>query len=283
MSVHTALGVHGEAPMCTARRRRTAAAAGGDVCRRDRARGDRAVDAADPRDQRPTTFRPYRGPVAGHCVVFDMDGVLVDSEPLWARARQDLVRAAGGRWLPEAETAMMGISSDRWSAYMHDRLRLGHLAPPRIRAEVISRMLALYHEWVPLLPGARAAVEAAAARWPLAVASGSDRVLLDAVLAGSGLGTYFAATVAGDEVREGKPAPMIYGEACRRLGAAPGDCLAVEDSGAGIESALAAGMKVVAVPRPGFEPDPDVLAAATVVLPDLTRLGPDLVAGLLAA
>lgn len=73
-----------------------------------------------------------------HCVVFDMDGVLVDSEPLWARARQDLVRTAGGRWLPEAETAMMGISSDRWSAYMHDRLGLRHLTPERIRVEVIG-------------------------------------------------------------------------------------------------------------------------------------------------
>jgi HAD superfamily hydrolase (TIGR01509 family) len=221
--------------------------------------------------------------VVKHCVVFDMDGVLVDSEPLWARARQDLVRSACGRWLPEAETAMMGISSDRWSAYMHDRLGLGHLTPERIRAEVISRMLALYDERVPLLPGAREAVEATAARWPLAVASGSDRALLDAVLASSGLAACFAATIAGDEVAEGKPAPLIYAEVCRLLHAVPGDCLAIEDSGAGIDSALAARMKVVAVPRPGFEPDPDVLDRATVVLPDLTRLTPDLVAGLLAA
>jgi beta-phosphoglucomutase-like phosphatase (HAD superfamily) len=131
--------------------------------------------------------------VSGSCVVFDLDGVLVDSEPLWVRARQDLVRAAGGRWLAEAETAMMGISSDSWSAYMRDRLGLGQLAPERIRAEVIARMIALYRERA-LLPGARAAVEATAARWPLAVASGSDRDLLDAVLASSGLTGYFAAT-----------------------------------------------------------------------------------------
>jgi HAD superfamily hydrolase (TIGR01509 family) len=212
-----------------------------------------------------------------------MDGVLVDSEPLWVRARQDLVRAAGGRWLPEAETAMMGISSDRWSAYMHDRLGLEHLTPERIRAEVIERMIALYRAQVPLLPGARAAVETTAARWPLAVASGSDRVLLDTVLASSGLADCFTATVAGDEVVEGKPAPLIYEEACRRLGVAPGRCLAIEDSGAGIESALAAGMKVVAIPRLGFEPGPGVLSRATAVLPDLTRLDPDLVTGLLAS
>jgi HAD superfamily hydrolase (TIGR01509 family) len=220
--------------------------------------------------------------VARQGVVFDMDGVVVDSEPLWARARRDLVRAACGRWLPEAETAMMGISSDRWSAYMHERLGLGHLTPGRIRHEVIDRMVALYREQVPLLPGARSAVEATADRWPLAVASGSDRVLLDTVLASSGLGRCFTATVAGDEVAEGKPAPLIYQEACRRLAAAPRDCLAIEDSSAGIESALVAGMKVVAVPRPGFEPEPGVLARSTAVLPDLTRLDADLVAGLLA-
>jgi beta-phosphoglucomutase-like phosphatase (HAD superfamily) len=181
--------------------------------------------------------------VAKSRVVFDMDGVLVDSEPLWVRARQDLVRAAGGRWLPEAETAMMGISSDRWSAYMHDRLGLEHLTPERIRAEVIERMIALYRAQVPLLPGARAAVETTAARWPLAVASGSDRVLLDTVLASSGLADCFTAT----------------------------------------ESALAAGMKGVAIPRLGFEPGPGVLSRATAVLPDLTRLDPDLVTGLLAS
>jgi HAD superfamily hydrolase (TIGR01509 family) len=215
------------------------------------------------------------------CVVFDMDGVIVDSEPLWVRARQDLVREAGGRWLPEAETAMMGISSDRWSVYMRDRLGLQDMTPAEIRDEVIGRMVALYGAEVPLLPGAREAVEATARRWRLGIASGSDRVLLDTVLTATGLRDRFAATVAGEEVAAGKPAPLIYQEACRRLGADPRACLAIEDSGSGIESALAAGMRVVAVPRPGFEPDPGVLARATAVLPDLTRLSTDLVGGLL--
>jgi HAD superfamily hydrolase (TIGR01509 family) len=212
------------------------------------------------------------------CVVFDMDGVLVDSEPMWVRARQDLVRSAGGRWLPEAETAMMGISSDRWSAYMRDRLGLGHLTAEEIRTGVIDRMVALYREHVPLLPGARSAVEVAAARCPIAVASGSDRVLLDTVLACAGLARFFTGTVAGDEVAVGKPAPLIYLKACGLLGAAPRRCVAVEDSGAGIESAVAAGMTVVAVPRPGFEPRAEVLAMATAVLPDLLGLDDLLVA-----
>ena len=215
-------------------------------------------------------------------VVFDMDGVLVDSEPLWMRARKDLVAVAGGRWRAEAETAMMGISSDRWSAYMRDRLDMQSHTAEQIRAEVIGRMIDLYREHVPLLPGARAAVEAMASRWPLAVASGSDRVLLDTVLASTGLGQHFVATVAGDEVTEGKPEPMIYEEVCRRLDADPEHCVAIEDSGAGIVSALAAGTKVVAVPRPGFQPQPEILARATVVLPDLTVLDADRMAAIMA-
>jgi HAD superfamily hydrolase (TIGR01509 family) len=218
---------------------------------------------------------------AGACVVFDMDGVIVDSEPLWVRARKDLVRDAGGHWLPAAETAMMGISSDRWSVYMRDRLGLEAMTPAQIRTEVIGRMVALYGAEVPLLPGAREAIEATARCWRIGVASGSDRVLLDTVLSATGLRDRFAATVAGEEVAVGKPAPLIYQEVCRRLGADPRRCLAIEDSGSGIESALAAGMSVIAVPRPGFEPADEVLARATAVLPALTRLSADLVRSVL--
>ena len=218
---------------------------------------------------------------AGVCVVFDMDGVIVDSEPLWVRARKDLVREAGGRWLPEAETAMMGISSDRWSVYMRDRLGLRAMTPAQIRDGVIGRMVALYGAEVPLLPGAREAIEATGRHWRLGVASGSDRVLLDTVLSATGLRDRFSATVSGEEVAAGKPDPLIYQEVCRRLGVDPRSCLAIEDSGSGIESALAAGMSVVAVPRPGFVPDPEVLARASTVLPDLTRLSADLVRSVL--
>lgn len=215
-------------------------------------------------------------------VVFDMDGVIVDSEPLWVRARQDLVRAAGGRWIPEAETAMMGISSDEWSVYMRDRLGLHDLAPAEIRAEVIGRMVRLYEDGVPFLPGAREAIEALS-RWPLAVASGSDRVLLQTVLAVGRLAGRFAATVSGEDVAEGKPSPLIYQEACRRLGADPARSVAIEDSGSGILSAAAAGMAVVAVPRPGFLPAAELLERATLVLPDLTGLDATTIAELLPA
>jgi HAD superfamily hydrolase (TIGR01509 family) len=144
---------------------------------------------------------------------------------------------------------------------------------------VIDRMVAHYRLHVPLLPGASSAVEAAAARGPVAVASGSDRVLLDTVAESSGLARLFTATVASDEVTDGKPAPLIYLTACALLGVEPARSVAVEDSGAGIESALAAGMAVVAVPRPGFEPSPSVLARAGAVLPDLLGLDDLLTSG----
>ena len=214
-------------------------------------------------------------------VVFDMDGVIVDSEPLWVRARKDLVREAGGRWIPEAETAMMGISSDRWSAYMRDHLALDMTAE-RIRDEVIARMLGLYRVSVPLMSGAREAVVALSRRWRLGIASGSDRILLDAVLDSSRLTGYFRAAVSGEDVADGKPSPLIYQEACRRLDARPQACVAIEDSGSGIVSALRAGMKVIAVPRPGFEPAAEVLRAATMVLPDLIGLRPEVVARILS-
>jgi HAD superfamily hydrolase (TIGR01509 family) len=214
-------------------------------------------------------------------VVFDMDGVIVDSEPLWVRARKDLVQQANGRWIPEAETAMMGISSDRWSVYMRDYLELD-MTPEQIRDEVIRRMIELYRESVPLIPGAREAIETLGRRWRIALASGSDRVLLDTVLASSGLTGHFAATVAADDVSEGKPSPLIYLEACRRLDLRPGACVAIEDSGSGIASALAAGMKVIAVPRPGFEPGVEILGRATLVLPALTELHPDVMARVMA-
>jgi HAD superfamily hydrolase (TIGR01509 family) len=210
-----------------------------------------------------------------------MDGVIVDSEPLWIRARKELVRRAHGRWIPEADTAMMGIGSDRWSAYMRDHLKLD-LTAEQIRAEVIQGMIRLYGESVPLIPGARKAIETIGERWRLGLASGSDRVLLDTVLELGRLGDYFEVTVSAEDVAEGKPSPLIYEEACRRLGATPAACVAIEDSGSGIASALAAGMKVIAVPRPDFEPSDEILSRATLVLPDLLALQPDVVQQVLA-
>jgi HAD superfamily hydrolase (TIGR01509 family) len=206
-------------------------------------------------------------------VVFDLDGVIVDSEHVWDEVRQRLAEERGGRWHDRASRDMMGMSSLEWSRYMHDVIGLAE-PPEQINAEVVRRLVAMYSEELPLLPGAVEAVEALAARWPLALASSSNRELIDLVLSISGLERLFAATVSSEEVARGKPAPDVYLEAARRLNVAAERCAAVEDSENGIRSAKAAGMRVVAIPNPRYPPAADALAAADVVLPSVAALTP---------
>ena len=206
-------------------------------------------------------------------VVFDLDGVIVDSEHVWDEVRQRLAEERGGRWHDEASRDMMGMSSLEWSRYMHDVIGLPE-PPEEINAEVVQRLVAVYREALPLLDGAVEAVEALAGRWPLGLASSSNRELIDLVLRVSGLERRFAATVSSEEVPRGKPAPDVYLEAARRLEVAAERCAAVEDSENGIRSAKAAGMRVVAIPNPQYPPAEDALAAADVVLPSVAALTP---------
>jgi HAD superfamily hydrolase (TIGR01509 family) len=206
-------------------------------------------------------------------VVFDLDGVIVDSEHVWDEVRQRLAQERGGRWHDQASRDMMGMSSVEWSRYMHAVIGLAE-SPEEINAEVVRRLVGVYREELPLLDGAVEAVEALGKRWPLGLASSSDRELIDLVLRVSGLERWFAATVSSEEVPRGKPAPDVYLEAARRLGVAAERCAAVEDSENGIRSARAAGMRVVAVPNPRYPPAGDALAAADVVLPSVAALTP---------
>jgi HAD superfamily hydrolase (TIGR01509 family) len=211
-------------------------------------------------------------------VVFDLDGVLVDSEQLWAAAREQLVRERGGTWRENATRAMMGMSSREWSRYMHDELQVD-LAPEAISSEVVARLERLYRERLPLLPGASEAVAAMHARWPLGLASSANREIIELVLELAELGRLFAATVSSEEVPRGKPAPDVYLETARRLGVRPDRCAAVEDSSNGLRSAAAAGMTVVAVPNPHFPPEEDTLRLAAIVIESLNELRPELLAG----
>ena len=208
-------------------------------------------------------------------VVFDLDGVLVDSEQVWDDARRELVAELGGTWTDDATRAMMGMSSLEWSRYMHDELGVG-LEPSAISAAVVQKLEELYRRDLPLLPGAREAVRALAERWPLGLASSSNREIIDLVLELAGLTDAFAATVSSEEVARGKPAPDVYLEAARRLGVAPGDCAAVEDSTNGLRSAAAAGMTVIAFPNEVFPPAEDALCLATSVITSLDELRPTL-------
>ena len=204
-------------------------------------------------------------------VVFDMDGVLIDSEPVWERVRRNFVATRGGRWPDDAQDRMMGMSTAEWSAYMSSDFGL-RAAAPRVAELVIAAMAAEYTAHLPLLPGAVDAVRDLSARWPLAVASSAPKSLIEAVLDVSGPRSAFAAAVSSEEVRRGKPAPDVYLEAAARLGIPPAACAAVEDSTNGLRSAAAAGLAVIAVPRPEYPPAAAALDQARLVIDSLTEL-----------
>ena len=210
-------------------------------------------------------------------VVFDLDGVLLDSEQGWDEVREQLVRERGGRWHDRAQRNMMGMSSREWSRYMQDELGVPD-PPEQISDQVVLRLEARYRRRLPLLPGAREAVERLAARWPLGLASSSNRELIDLALELMGVAQLFRATVSSEEVARGKPAPDVYLEAASRLGVEPSRAAAIEDSHNGILAAKAAGMRVIAIPNPHFPPSEDALARAELVLSSLSRLTPETVA-----
>ena len=206
-------------------------------------------------------------------VVFDLDGVLVDSEAVWDEVRKRFTEENGGHWHEGAQRDMMGMSSVEWSSYVRDRLGV-QMDPERISTEVAERVADLYREHLPLLPGAVESVRRLAADWPLGLASSSNRHVIDLVLEVAGIADCFQATVSSEEVGAGKPSPDVYLEAARRLDADPSATVAIEDSTNGIRSAHAAGMTVVAVPNRDFPPDPGALALAAVRLDSLEELTP---------
>ena len=212
-------------------------------------------------------------------VVFDLDGVLIDSEPVWEQVRRGLVAERGGHWAPDAQRRLMGMSTPEWARYLSEDLGVG-LPPDQVARVVIDRMTARYTEHVPLMDGAVAAVHRVAARWPLAVASSAPAVLIQTVLTAAGLRSCFSVVMSTEQVAHGKPAPDIYLAVTAALGCPPPDSAAVEDSSNGLRSAAAAGLLVIAIPQPQYPPDPDALARASLVLPSLAGLTADGVAAL---
>jgi HAD superfamily hydrolase (TIGR01509 family) len=211
-------------------------------------------------------------------VVFDLDGVLLDTEEVWDEARREIAEERGGRWRADAQQAMMGMSSPEWSRYMHDVIGVPD-SPDRISEEVVERLAELYRRQLPLVDGAVGAVRRIGADWPLGIASSSNRPLIDLFLELTRMRELFRATVSSEEVAQGKPAPDVYLEAALRLEVAPGRCAAIEDSENGIRSARSAGMRVVAIPNRVFPPGPEALTMADVVLDSLDELAPEAIAG----
>ncbi len=206
-------------------------------------------------------------------IAFDLDGTLIESERVWEAARCGVTEAAGGRWRSDAQLSMMGLSTPEWIAYMQRELGVA-LEAEAIKAQVLHRIALAYREKLPLIAGAAEAVSALGARWPLAVASSSPRSLIELALEISGLADAFDGVVSSEEVAKGKPAPDVYLRACELLGSAPQRSAAIEDSGAGVRAARAAGMPVVIIPGTEFPPEPQVLATADLVLDSIERLGP---------
>jgi HAD superfamily hydrolase (TIGR01509 family) len=203
-------------------------------------------------------------------VVFDLDGVLIDSEQVWDDVREGLARERGGHWHEAAQRDMMGMSSPEWSRYMHERIGLRE-SPAEINRIVVERMLEQYKNGPPWLPGALDTVRRLSDAFILGLASSSNRELIDAVLEAGGIADLFKATVSSEEVAGGKPAPDVYLEVARRLGVEPTECTAVEDSHNGIRAAKTAGMRCVAIPNPHFPPG-DAVAEADLVLTSLAEL-----------
>ncbi len=212
-------------------------------------------------------------------VVFDMDGLLVDSEPCWYQARRDMAAAVGKEWNEEDVRACMGVSTLEWVAYMIKRLDLD-LSPAQVQQQMLDRLLALYQVRIPFLPGSVQAVQLAAAHFPTALASGSHQSLIDAVLRDPRLQGKFQVVVCSDDVPAGKPAPDVYLETAKQLELKPEDCVCLEDSGNGILAGCAAGMRVIAVPNPKYPPRPDILARADRVLNSLDEFSLELLEAL---
>ena len=204
-------------------------------------------------------------------VVFDLDGVIVDSEQVWDEVREQYTRDSGGTYGPNAARDMMGMSAPEWSRYMAESLDVPG-TPDEINTAIVQRMLQRYGDAPPLISGAVDAVRAVGERFPLGLASSSNPELIEVVLRVTGLDQVIRVAVSSQEVARGKPAPDVYVETARRLDVAPEDCVAVEDSHNGIRSAEAAGMRVIAVPNPHYPPDEEALALADVVVASVAEV-----------
>ena len=202
-------------------------------------------------------------------MIFDLDGVLVDSERIWDEVRQTVVAEQGGTWRAEATRALQGMSTPEWARYLVEELG-ARTTPAEIATLVVKRMAARYAAEPPLIPGAVEVVRQVSNRWPVAIASSSPVVLIKGFLDVTGLPV--GAAVSSEQVGAGKPAPDVYLRAAELLGVAPEDCAAVEDTTNGLRSALAAKMAVYAVPNAHFPPDPEVLKQATAVVEKITDL-----------
>jgi HAD superfamily hydrolase (TIGR01509 family) len=212
-------------------------------------------------------------------VVFDLDGVILESEQVWHTVRRDFARALGAHWDEQDQVAVMGANSMQWAAHMREKSGIG-LSDRDIYAGVIGALRDWYARDLPLIPGATDAILRLADDYSLGVASSSPRELIEYALELAGVRSCFAAVVSSDEVAQGKPAPDVYLEACARMGTSTRCTAAVEDSENGLRAAAAAGLAVIAVPNPDFPPSARTMGVADAILRSIVELTADVVAAL---
>jgi HAD superfamily hydrolase (TIGR01509 family) len=213
-------------------------------------------------------------------IIFDLDGVLVDTEQVWSDVRREFARAHGGHWTQEIDAPkVMGANSVEWAAAMRENNGVD-LPVDEIYQGIVDGVKASYDRNLVIMPGAPAAIAALARDFRLGVASSSPLELIDYAVERAGLGEHFAALISSDEVGVGKPAPDVYQEACWRLGTVPARAAGVEDSTNGLVAVHAAGMRVIAIPHPGFPPAAEALGLADLVLGTIAELTAAVVAAL---
>ena len=206
--------------------------------------------------------------------MFDLDGVLVDSEIWWDEVRQAFATDVGRTWTVDDREAVMGSNSRQWSETMRDRLDLD-MTSQEIERAIVDGMVERYRrEGAPAIDGAVSTVRRVATDWPLALASSSHPRVINAALDGTGLRDAFRAVVSSDEVEHGKPAPDVFLEAARRLGVQSAAVLVVEDSLNGLKAGRAAGMTTVLVPNRSVPPAPGSEEVADIVLTRIADLDP---------
>ena len=208
-------------------------------------------------------------------VIFDMDGVLLDSNDTWEAVMGELFALAGKSLSDlDQDSFMGGDNSLQWAAFLRQLLGL-EMTDEEIVQWVVDRMNVRYNSHLPLIPGAVDVVARLASQFPLGLASSSPREVIHLVLRRSGMDDLFQVWVSSDDVACGKPAPDVFLLCCERLGVEPARCAAVEDSRVGIRSAKAAGLRVIAVPGLVFPLDAETLALADAVISSIDELEPE--------
>lgn len=210
-------------------------------------------------------------------IIFDMDGILIDSEPVWDAARARMAARLGKTWDKNDHEAVMGVSTAEWVAYMIKRLE-PNMSHAEVQEEIARNMRELYTQEIPFMPLAIDTVDLAKSLYRVGLASGSIRELVDIVTTSPSLKGKFEYALSADQVERGKPWPDVYLKTCELMNVDPRNCLCIEDSGNGILAGKAAGMRVIAIPDERFPVKPEKLKEADLVLSSLEQVTKELLA-----